>query len=146
VTPAERVVVEAALRWHADMADELNAAELYGAVDALLAERADPATPTEQDITWGQVVVGDEIYSDKTRRWYEVTNTVILGSDTGRVKIHVKGLPEPIEPKLIAPVTVRRSEMGKAVDMFASVLWSGQALPDQPAATEPELAVEVPDA
>lgn len=139
MTPAERVVVEAALRWHAErhVPGSITGGELYKAVNALLAERADPATPKERELTWGQAVVGDEILSDRTRRWYEVTNVVGPGVlDGGRVKLWLKGLPKPVQPKAADPVKLRRGEMGKVVDVFASVLWSGQSAPDASEAEE----------
>jgi hypothetical protein len=135
MTPAERVVVEAAQRWtrwrrtNGATVAEPPEIGLQDAVNALWAERADPATSVEQTITWDQVVVGDEIYSAKTRKWYPVTATLGTQSD-GRVKIWATGLPKFIRPAGVTDVQVRRSAMGRAVDMFASVLWSGHSAPD----------------
>jgi hypothetical protein len=97
-------------------------ADLHRAVAALEAERADPDAPTEQEITWSQVVEGDEIYSPKTDRWYEVTRAVHPAG--GKSKINAKGIPKPLQPDSAALVKVRRGPTGVAVDMFASVLWS----------------------
>jgi hypothetical protein len=114
------VVVEAAVRW-VDGTPE-DSMRLVAAVEALQAERADPDAPTEREITWGQVVAGDEIYSPKTDRWYEVTRAVHPGN--GKSKINAKGIPKPLQPDSAALIKVRRGETGVAVDMFASVLWS----------------------
>ena len=121
MTPAERVVVEAAIRWAAATADDALAYQVFEAVNALKAERAG-TEPTEVDLTWGQVVESDEIYSDKTGKWYRV-HEMARGQD-GRVKIVAEGLPEPIRPKATDPIRVRRGATGTAVDVFASVLWS----------------------
>jgi len=88
--------------------------------------------------------VGDEIYSDRLDRWYEVTTTVAMIEKPGHVKIWAKGLPKAIEPKAGGPVRVRRGEMGQAVDILASVVWSGQSSPDPAEPAEPE--VSQPDA
>lgn len=127
LTPGERVVVEAAIRWAASvqaMRAEGFHAELSDAVDALRAERADPDAPQERDLSWGQVVEGDQIYSDKTKRWYEVTRAVHSGGTEGKSLINAKGIPRGLKPNSADPVKVRRGPTGNAVDMFASVLWS----------------------
>jgi hypothetical protein len=139
VTPGERVVVEAARRWYARVADGPHEDErLCEAIRALEAERAAGGTVvTETERTWDQVVEGDEIYSAKTRKWYPVRESGALPD--GRWKIVAAGLPKPIRPMASADVMVRRGETGLTVDMFASVLWSMPTLPSQPA-----VAIEVP--
>jgi hypothetical protein len=99
-------------------------------MEALEAERADPAAPLEISTTWDQVVEGDEIYSAKTRRWYQVREAGALPE--GRRKIVAAGLPRPIRPMAVGDVLVRRGQTGKAVDMFAGVLWSMPTMPAQP--------------
>jgi hypothetical protein len=142
MTPAERVVVEATIRFVSEVERgqvfwEYEYDKLEEAVLLLEAERADPATPKEQDITWGQVVVDDEIYSAKTGKWYKVTTTLAMIEKAGHVKVWATGLPKAIEPKAANPVRVRRGEMGKAVDVLASVLWSGQSAPDAAPVKDP---------
>lgn len=135
MTPAERVVVETARRWYSRVAEDGPHAdeELCEAIRALEAERSagGPAV-TEQPMAWDQVVEGDEIYSDKTGKWYHVTESGAMPG--GRRKIVTRELPKPIRPMASAGVLVRRGETGKAVDVFASVLWSMPTLPSQPTA------------
>lgn len=124
LTPAERVVVEAARRVVRDLPfGQLDArlGDLHQAMTALEAERADPDASTEQEITWSQVVEGDEIYSPKTDRWYEVTRAA-HGAATST--INAKGIPKALKPVSAHKVKVRRGPTGNAVDMFANVLWS----------------------
>lgn len=123
LTPGERVVVEAAIRWR-QSGTVAALLPLRDAVDALRAERADPDAPQERDLSWGQVVEGDEIYSDKTKRWYEVTRAVHSGGTEGKSLINAKGIPRGLKPNSADPVKVRRGPTGNAVDMFANVLWS----------------------
>ncbi len=142
MTPGERVVVEAAIRFCTGPS-QYDDAEIHQAVRALLAERADPATPQQISTTWDQVVEGDEIYSAKTHRWYPVTEAGALAE--GRRKIVAKGLPKPIKPMGVHDVLVRRGATGQAADMFASVLWSMPTLPSLPAASPDQVPAEVPD-
>jgi hypothetical protein len=134
MTPAERVVVEAAIRWSAStqaMRAEGFHAELSEAVDALLAERSEPAAETEE-ITWAQVVEGDKIYRAGNGAplppdapggsWLTVDR--VSGLPGGRRRIFVQGLRKPIEPLAERPVIVQRGATGTAVDALGSVLWS----------------------
>lgn len=146
MTPAERVVVEAArafIRAAVPRPDELQS--LDEAVAALDAERFDSIKDGHREIptTWDQVVEGDEIYSAKTRRWYEVREAGALPE--GRRKIVAAGLPRPIKPMAVGDVLVRRGRTGQAVDMFASVLWSMPTTPSLPAASIDQAPAEVPD-
>lgn len=75
-----------------------------------------------QEITWGEVVESDEIYSAKTGRWYEVIEVRARGA---RVAIRAVNLPKVIEPLATDKVTVRRGATGEAVDMMISILYSG---------------------
>lgn len=134
MTPAERVVVEAAVRWAPDPEDDGASAMLMSAVDALLAERAGPQ-PETVEITWGQVAEGDQIYRAPNGapvppgapgKWFEVTNAGPLAG-TNRVRIRVKGIGKPIQPEAGKAVTVKRGATGQAVDTLGAVLWSGTA-------------------
>lgn len=129
MTPAERLVVEMATRHLAGEAAAYNipgGAELLQAVEALEQERAGAPLEArvERELTWGQVVEGDEIYSAKVDKWYAVTGAVRhIGAPT--VTVSLQGLSKPLKPKpLSEPVRVRRGETGAAVDVIASVLWS----------------------
>ena len=131
MTPAERVVVEAAVRWAASRTiGSLD--PLQDAVDALLVERQGPQ-PETVEITWAQVVEGDHLYRapgggpgviGQAGQWMEVVSAAPIGNGVQR-KIHVKGLGRPIQPVSAKPVTVQRGATGKALDMFGAVLWSG---------------------
>lgn len=135
LTPAERVVVEAAVR-HVKALEHGQGPsyqrELRDAVKVLLAERAGPQ-PLTVEITWGQVVEGDKLYRapnggparpGEPGNWHEVTQSGPLHGGA-QMRIHVKGLPRPIQPVTWRPVTVRRGKTGQAVDALGSVLWSG---------------------
>lgn len=123
MTPAERAVIEASLAWRQARRDQRMpmATELLVALDALDAERAAPAT-TEKELTWGEVAEGDEIFSAKTNRWYEVIEARNRGS---RVLIRAKGLPKTITPEVSGSVKVRRGLTGSAVDVINTILVSG---------------------
>ncbi len=142
MTPAERVVVAAAVRWHSSVQAERPEgfhAELDAAVDALLAERAGPQAETVE-ITWTEVVEGDQIYRHRTGggpvpldspagAWFTVTDRGGLMPGTNRIRLHAKGIGRPIQPVATRLVTVKRGATGKAVDMLGSVLWSGANMP-----------------
>jgi len=83
-----------------------------------------PEIPTR----WGLVVEGDEIYSDRTNRWYEVTGSVAI-KGTDRVKIFARGVPKAFERNASDPVTVRRGPTGAAVDVF-QLVFSAQTMPE----------------
>lgn len=141
MTPAERVVVEAAVRWR-DAIEEGRSAlgvsgDLLHAVESLLAERDGPQLETVE-ITWAQVVEGDQIYRSMNGApvpagssagvWYEVTAAGSL-TGTDRVRVRARGIGKPIQPVADKPVTVKRGATGKAVDTLGSVLWSGANAP-----------------
>lgn len=133
MTPAERVVVEAAVRWAGRRRPtDPRDIGLWDAVDALLAERNGPQ-PETVEITWGQVVEGDRLYRmpngapaqpGRPGVWMEVVGAGALPG--GQCKIHVKGIGRPIQPTASKPVRVQRGATGKAVDALGSVLWSGR--------------------
>jgi hypothetical protein len=132
MTPAELRVIEAARAWHQARVDHAmpRATELCEAVEALDAERKDGP---EQTITWGQVVESDHIWSDKTRKWYEVISARAL--ESGRTRIEAKGLPKSITPESGKTVLVRRGATGQAVDCW-NVVWSAQTIPSTPTAPD----------
>lgn len=112
MTPAERVVVEAARRWVNGRPED--SMRLVAAVGALEAE----GRPAEEEITWDQVVEGDQIQVGG--KWFEV-----LEAKPGAVRAKSEhGLVGNFKSRT-GPLTVRRGASGKAVDMFAGVLWSG---------------------
>lgn len=140
MTPAERVVVEAAVRWYQAVAndDDSQGQALVQAVEALLAERAGPQSETVE-ITWAQVVEGDEIYRAKSGgpiepdnaagKWFTVTDRGGLIPGTDRIRLHAKGIGRPIQPIADKLVTVKRGVTGRAVDALGAVLWSGINIP-----------------
>ena len=119
MTPAERVVVEAARRFVALLPVYLPASatpevvRLKYAVDALDAEQ----TPAEKELTWDQVAEGDSVQVGG--KWFEVLETrpgsVRAKSPAGQVGTF----------RRTVPVLVRRGRSGQAVDVLGSVLWSG---------------------
>jgi hypothetical protein len=121
VTPAERVVLEVAVRWRRDLASPASEDDLAAAVDVLNAERATPHT--EHQLTYGELVAGDQIQSTHGR-WFEVDRIAVDQDQTG-VHVWLVGVAKPFDKFRGQSVTVRRSALGEAVDMFASVLWSG---------------------
>lgn len=99
--------------------DDLMAA--LAALDAATAAAAaEPGAPTE--ITWGEVVTTDEVLSGNGR-WYEVLE--IRNLDHGVTLVRFKTLPPLFTKGAGDPVTVRRSEMGHAVDTLNTILLSG---------------------
>lgn len=116
-TPAEAAVIAAARRC-ADPDGEREQRALAEALDALDAQ----ATPGEVPITWGQVVAGDQLQHAVTKAWHEVLENTLRN---GQAAVRLRAVAKPISRPAGTEVTVRRSEMGAAVDMFASVIWSG---------------------
>jgi hypothetical protein len=154
MTPAERAVIEKALRWWDDR-DAWADDALYFAVINLRDERAakTPAERAEMPLTYGQVVEGDEVLSVKLNRWYAVSATVLRADGMVRVTMPKTGRPAAKgRPQINAwhdfdpakPCRVRRGISGEAVDMIVSVLYSGPdtvTRKDAPEATaDPELA------
>lgn len=125
MTPAELKVIEAAIKFVQGPQDGSDGAisDLELTVQALEADRkAGPEMP----LVWGQVVESDKIWSDKTRKWYEVISSVAVGD---RMRIQAKGLPKPINPLASANVRVQRGATGQTMDMW-NVVWSAQTIPD----------------
>lgn len=144
MTPAERVVVEAAVR-HVDTGCVSAGLELLEAVQVLLEERKGPR-PETVEITWAQVVEGDKIYRASNGAplppdtpggsWLTVDR--MSGLPDGRRRIFVQGLKKPIEPLAERPVIVQRGATGTAVDNLGSVLWSRATEPGTTAMIESE--------
>jgi hypothetical protein len=144
MTPGERVVVEAAIRLEKVVGNlpearfgeaRVEICELREAVWALLAERQTPEDQrVEEDITWGQVVEGDLILSERTGKWYPVTSAVRhVGAPV--VLVQMTGIPKKVQKPITDPVKVKRGATGKAVDVFASVLWSMPTAHEEPEAS-----------
>ena len=134
MTPGERAVIAAAEDWAAAPQGDYTAAKgLRGAVIALQAEceAKTPAERAELDNTYGQIVEGDQLWS-RTGRWFDVSASVNLDGGQTRVTMpaigNVKAKP-PRPPYVIkssdTPCRVRRGKTGQAVDLFATVMWSG---------------------
>lgn len=73
---------------------------------------------------WGQVVESDQLYSSRTRKWYEVSST---STGNGQARIHLKGVPKPLVKPAAEEVPaemVKRGGTGKVVDLFI-VAFSG---------------------
>lgn len=101
---------------------------LTEAVEALaIRETRAAGGPTyeETDRTWSEVVVQDEILSEKTGKWYEVTASGLASE--GKMKVSIKGSTKPILRTPGDPVRVKRGVMGDAVDTF-QLLWSGTTI------------------
>lgn len=79
----------------------------------------------EKPIPWGLVVESDEVYSERTGRWYRVDKTVRMGA---RVKVWAAGQGKAW-PLMEArdKVLVRRGPTGDAVDMI-QIIFSGETL------------------
>jgi hypothetical protein len=124
--PEVAAVLEAAIRM-VDGPDRLGAVgELTKAVEAYKIRASRPAgavTYEETDRTWGEVVVQDEILSEKTGRWYEVTRSVTSPDGTS-IKLNIKGSAKPIIRPVGDPVKVKRGVLGDAADTL-ELLWSG---------------------
>lgn len=104
---------------------------LQEAVEALRIRRTRPAGPVTYEETereWGEVTVGDEIFSVKTGRWYEVTRTV-LDPKAGTIKLNITGSARPIVRAVAESVLVKRGVLGEAADSF-QLLWSAQTRPE----------------
>lgn len=125
--PEVAAVIQAAKAWaavppHVEPWVEVEA--LRTAVNALEIRETRAAGPTyeETDRTWGEVVIGDEILSVKTRKWYEVTGSVL--TQDGKMKINIKGSTKPVQRDPAEAVRVKRGVLGDAADLF-QVLFSG---------------------
>ncbi len=91
-------------------------------------------TGTETELPWKLIVESDEIYSPKTRKWYEVRG-VVLQKD-GRIRVFAKGIPKAFTRDPAETTMVRRGATGKAVDVF-QIIFSGQTARDIPESEKP---------
>lgn len=140
--PEAAAVIQAAREFIAGTLDGADGAvaKLGLAIDALdlkLARIGQEGEKTEQDLTWGQVVAGDEILSAKTGRWY-VVHTSVRMMDRPEMKVMIKGSPKPIQRPVGDPVKVKRGVDGEAVDIL-EVLFSGQTQPTEIKSKEEEV-------
>lgn len=137
-TPAERAVIAAARAVALDAEEDLSggAQVSEGAMirldDALAAldatEHPTADGPAETSLTWGQLVADDELWSVKAGKWFtvlEAKNVPTPGNDVGETHVRLKGVGKPFVQPSNVTARVRRSAMGEAVDLFASVIWSG---------------------
>ncbi len=109
----------------ADVIGRLEAplAEAVEALDARdAATRSGVARMEKQDRTWGEVVVGDEVYSGKTGKYYPVVSTK-TNERTKTVQVMIQGSSKPIVRPVGEPTKIQRGVLGEGVDMFA-ILWS----------------------
>lgn len=120
----ERAVVDAARAYSTAIGVAKDYNRLIDAVQALDAAESAAAVTNEVDITWGLVVETDKVLvKDK---WYTVIS-VAARRNAGDVVLIAKA-PSGVQGKMTRPagdpVRVQRSEMGQAVDVLASVVWS----------------------
>jgi hypothetical protein len=121
-------VIEAARAWASNGAAS-RAAETSNLLDAVAALEMRASRPVgavtyeETDRTWGEVVIQDEILSEKTQRWYEVTRSVV-SPDGATIKVNIRGSLKPIIRPVGEPVKVKRGVMGDSVDTL-ELLFSG---------------------
>lgn len=92
--------------------------DLVTAVDALEAAEASG----EMTLTYGQVVSEDLLWSEAKGKWFEVLEVATTG---GQTQFRLKGVAAKFTKPATDEVRVQRSETGKAVDMFNTVIWSG---------------------
>jgi hypothetical protein len=138
VTPGERVVLAAAEHWAESIRPDTGLGlELLDAVNALHAERAGktPAELVELELTYGQVVEGDEVHSAKLDKWFAVSASVRTSQGMQRVTMPATGNVKVKPPRPAwhlfpadKPCRVRRGAAGQAVNLFATVLWSGPSM------------------
>lgn len=80
-------------------------------------------TSSPEPLPWSQVAESDEVFSERTRKWYRVRSTSLL--PTGMVRVRFEGVAKPFEKDADEKVPVRRGPTGKAVDIFITVMRSG---------------------
>jgi hypothetical protein len=127
MTPEAAAVLNAAEAFYASPDDPATRTRLDESVRALQERKARAAgTPTqeESDRPWAEVVVGDDILSAKTGKFYEVTYSV-ADLSTGKIKVGIKGNSKPILRNPQDMIRVKRGVLGDASDLL-ELLWSGQ--------------------
>jgi hypothetical protein len=130
VNSLERAVIEAARALvQADRRAEVPPAgteelKLHRAVQDL------DAADLPQEIGWHEVAEGDEIRSAKNGRFYPVVGVVALAGQPAAWRIKIQTgttqsvITRPSEKEPMAHV--RRGQVGRVVDVFVSVLSSGE--------------------
>lgn len=81
-------------------------------------------TTEEKPLSYGAIVTEDHILSGNGK-WYEVLEAVNLPD--GNTRFRLVGVGNAFLRPSAQVVQVRRSEMGKAVDIFVQVMSSGPA-------------------
>lgn len=112
-----------AIKWAESPARPAVATDLLRAVELLQAERSSGKLAGEH-IPWSQVAVDDQVQGAKSGRWFTIDRTV-TSADGATVKAWAKGIPDAATHNAESFAYVKRGEMGRAVDMFTSVIWSG---------------------
>lgn len=83
---------------------------------------------TEKEIPWSLVVEGDQIYSERTKKWYPVTGSSTIKGTT-KIKVFINGRAIPLQ-EARDEVRVRRGPTGDAVDVL-HLVFSGQTMPEE---------------
>lgn len=78
--------------------------------------------PDDSPRTWAEVVSTDYVWSAKKNNWFEVIEAWAKGD---RVHFRLRGADKTQDLPASTPVKVRRSEMGKTVDMVIGIMSSG---------------------
>lgn len=120
MTPAEAGVIEAAIAWMDQASPLHDFAPLSYAVEQLEAERAE-----WRPYTWGQLTEGDQVFSEKAGKWFEVVRVVRNDRDS-MVTVSLKGMSKPVTKYLGQDCRVKRGSTGQAVDIV-QVIFSGEA-------------------
>ena len=82
-----------------------------------------------ESVRWDQVVESDKIQNPATKKWHEITQTV-LSKDGTLVKVWIKGQAMALKPRPAAGmVEVQRGATGAVVDLF-QVIFSGRTAPE----------------
>ncbi len=101
---------------------------LLAALDARIERLGQEASEKrEQDRTWGEIVAGDEVRSEKTGTYFQV-HTSARGFD-GHIKVWFKGQKNPVRRPLGTPVHLRRGNDGEGADVV-EILFSGLTSPE----------------
>lgn len=121
MTPAERAVIQAArVLYEEGQNDHWTACAVVVAVQRLMDAEVS-GEPQETPVTYGQVVAGDQLQNRQTKAWHEVLENNVRDN---QAHIRLRGVAKPFSKPAGESVTVLRSAMGRAVDMF-NIDWSG---------------------
>lgn len=122
-TPREAAVIAAARAMReADRRQEDLGGPCDDLMEALEALDGQGAPTAGLPLTWAEVVTTDEVLS-KNGQWYEVLE--VRADEFGRVVVRLVGVGKPQTYPGSKDVRVRRSEMGQAVDVMNTILYSG---------------------